>query len=98
VVRDSLIQVATPRSVRSGVFAMTNSIQTAGMIVGLALAPVATAAFTTGTVLRVVAAGCVVSGVVAGIGLIGAPRSDDELVDSKPAQPPDAADLGMASA
>jgi MFS family permease len=98
VVRDSLIQVATPRQVRSGVFAMTNSVQTAGMIVGLALAPVATAAFTTGTVLRIVAVGCVVSGAVAGIGLVGAPGAEDELADSRPVQPPDAVDLGMASA
>jgi MFS family permease len=98
VVRDSLIQVATPRHVRSGVFAMTNSVQTAGMIVGLALAPVATAAFSTGTVLRIVAVGCVVSGAVAGVGLIGAPRSHDELVDSGPVEPPDSVDLGMASA
>jgi Na+/melibiose symporter-like transporter len=97
VVRDSLIQVTTPRNVRSGVFAMTNSIQTGGMIVGLALAPVATAMFTTGTVLRIVAVGCVVSGIVAGIGLIGAPRGEGELVASRPAQAPEAADLGMAS-
>jgi MFS family permease len=99
VVRDSLIQVTTPRNVRSGVFAMTNSIQTAGMILGLALAPVATAAFTTGTVLRIVAVGCVVSGVVAGVGLLGAPRTEDELVESLPApNPPETADLGLASA
>ena len=82
VVRDSLIQVTTPRNLRSGVFAMTNSVQTAGMIVGLALAPLATAAFTTGTVLRLVAAGCVVAGIVAAIGLIGTPRGSDDLVET----------------
>jgi len=99
VVRDSLIQVTTPRSIRSGVFAMTNSIQTAGMIVGLALAPLATAAFTTGTVLRIVAVGCVVSGIVAGIGLIGAPIGHDELVEASAHHPaPEAVDLEMASA
>jgi MFS family permease len=97
VVRDSLIQISTPRNVRAGVFAMTNSVQTAGMIVGLAIAPIATGAFTTGTVLRIVAAGCVVSGIVAGIGLIGAPSGIEKLpetgLDSKPLEP---AELGMA--
>jgi MFS family permease len=98
VVRDSLIQVTTPRDVRSGVFAMTNSVQTAGMIVGLALAPLATAAFTTGAVLRIVAAGCVVSGIVAGVGLMGTPRGSDQLVASVPdMHREDPADLAMAS-
>jgi MFS family permease len=97
VVRDSLIQVTTPRNLRSGVFAMTNSVQTAGMIVGLALAPFATAAFTTGTVLRVVAAGCVASGIVALVGLIGAPRGTDTLIETLPEpQREEPADLGMA--
>lgn len=97
VVRDSLIQVTTPRNIRSGVFAMTNSVQTAGMIVGLAVAPLATAMFTTGTVLRIVAAGCVLSGIVAGIGLIGAPRGEDELVVARPnPQRPEPADAGVA--
>lgn len=98
VVRDSLIQVTTPRNVRSGVFAMTNSIQTAGMIVGLAVAPLATAAFSTGTVLRIVAAGCVASGVVAGIGLLGAPRGVEELIEPRPGpQPQEQAELRMAA-
>jgi MFS family permease len=97
VVRDSLIQISTPRYVRSGVFAMTNSVQTAGMIVGLAIAPLATAAFPTGTVLRIVAAGCVVSGIVAGIGLIGAPRGVEELSEARPGpQPQEPAELGVA--
>jgi MFS family permease len=97
VVRDSLIQVATPRNLRSGVFAMSNSVQTTGMIVGLALAPLATAVLTTGAVLRIVAAGCVASGIVAGIGLVGAPRGSDELVDI-PSGPhlDEPADLGLA--
>jgi hypothetical protein len=72
-------------------------VQTAGMIVGLALAPLATAAFTTGAVLRIVAAGCVVSGIVAGVGLMGTPRGSDQLVASVPdMHREDPADLAMA--
>ncbi len=67
VVRDSLIQLNTQRSVRSGVFAVVNSVQTGGMIIGLALAPLVADRFTSGTSLRIVALGCVVSGLVAGI-------------------------------
>ena len=43
VVRDSLIQLNTQRSVRSGVFAVVNSVQTGGMIIGLAVAPLVAA-------------------------------------------------------
>ncbi len=97
VVRDSLIQMTTPRTVRAGVFAMTNSVQTAGMVVGLAIAPLATAAFSTGTVLRIVAAGCIVSGVVAGLGLIGAPSGLESPIDARPdSKPQEPAELGMA--
>jgi MFS family permease len=97
VVRDSLIQLTTHRHLRSGVFAMVNSVQTAGMIAGLAIAPFAAAAFTTGTVLRIVAVGCVASGIIAAIGLIGAPHDTDDLVEPH-AQPPGSAvaELGVA--
>jgi MFS family permease len=97
VVRDSLIQLTTPRHLRSGVFAIVNSVQTAGMIAGLAIAPFAAAAFTTGTVLRIVAVGCVASGIIAAIGLIGAPHDTDDLVEPH-AQPPGSAvaELGVA--
>jgi hypothetical protein len=96
VVRDSLIQITTPRRMRSGIFAMTNSVQTMGMIVGLAIAPIATAAFSTGTVLRIVAAGCVLSGIVACIGLVGVPRGVDDLFDARRGQQPQGpAESGM---
>jgi MFS family permease len=71
VVRDSLIQLNTERRVRTGVFALVNSVQTIGMVVGLAVAPVIANRFTTGTTLRIVAAGCLVSGVVAAVCLVG---------------------------
>jgi hypothetical protein len=68
------------------------------MIVGLAVAPLATAAFSTGTVLRIVAAGCVASGVVAGIGLLGAPRGVEELIEPRPGpQPQEQTELRMAA-
>jgi MFS family permease len=71
VVRDSLIQLNTQRSVRSGVFAVVNSVQTVGMIIGLAVAPLVADRFTSGTSLRIVALGCVTSGVLAGVCLVG---------------------------
>jgi hypothetical protein len=44
-----------------------------------------------------VAAGCVVSGIVAGIGLIGAPCGRDELVETLPeSHREDPPDLGIA--
>jgi MFS family permease len=71
VVRDSLIQLNTQRSVRSGVFAVVNSVQTGGMIIGLAVAPLVAHRFSSGTSLRIVALGCVASGLVAGVCLVG---------------------------
>src|SRR3954468_12292611 len=71
VVRDSLIQLNTQRSVRSGVFAVVNSVQTGGMIIGLAVAPLVADRFTSGTSLRIVALGCVTSGLLAAVCLVG---------------------------
>jgi MFS family permease len=71
VVRDSLIQLNTQRSVRSGVFAVVNSVQTVGMIIGLAVAPLVAHRFTSGTSLRIVALGCVTSGLLAAVCLVG---------------------------
>ena len=81
VVRDSLIQLNTARRVRSGVFALANSLQTAGMVAGLALAPLIAGRLSTGATLRVVAAGCVISGVVAGICLVGGRQGADDLLE-----------------
>jgi MFS family permease len=79
VVRDSLIQLNTERRLRMGVFAMVNSVQTIGMVVGLAVAPLIANHFTTGETLRVVAIGCLISGVVAGVCLVGGGDADATL-------------------
>jgi MFS family permease len=86
VVRDSLIQLNTERRLRMGVFAMVNSVQTIGMVVGLALAPLIADRFATGQTLRVVAVGCLVSGVVAGVCLVGGGDADAMLDEDDQAE------------
>ena len=90
VVRDSLIQLNTQRSVRSGVFAVVNSVQTGGMIIGLAVAPLVADRFSSGTSLRIVALGCVISGLVAGVCLVGrgGRRRRNAAGGSRPGCPP----------
>ena len=88
VVRDSLIQLNTERRLRMGVFAMVNSVQTIGMVVGLALAPLIAGHFTTGETLRVVAIGCLISGVVAGVCLVGGVDADATLDEEAPTAEP----------
>ena len=89
VVRDSLIQLNTERRLRMGVFALVNSVQTIGMVVGLAIAPVIADHFTTGKTMRIVAAGCLVSGIVAAVCLVGGDANatlDEEVpADATPA-------------
>jgi MFS family permease len=86
VVRDSLIQLKTQRSQRSGVFAIVNSVQTTGMVIGLGIAPLIADRFTTGTTLRIVAVGCVLSAVVAGVSLVGGGDGSELLhADADPA-------------
>jgi MFS family permease len=97
VVRDSLIQLNTQRSVRSGVFAVVNSVQTVGMIIGLAVAPLVADRFTSGTSLRIVALGCVTSGVLAGVCLVGRGGGAGEMLQVAPAEAP-AGELGAAVA
>jgi hypothetical protein len=80
VVRDSLIQLNTRREMRSGVFAMVNSVQTCGMVVGLAASPLIAARMTSGDTIRIVAAGCVVSAIVAAVCLVGR-RGDNDMLD-----------------
>jgi MFS family permease len=79
VVRDSLIQLKTQRYQRSGVFAIVNSVQTTGMVIGLGIAPLIADRFTTGTTLRIVAVGCVLSAIVAGVSLVGGGDGSDLL-------------------
>ncbi len=98
VVRDSLIQLNTQRSVRSGVFAVVNSVQTGGMIIGLALAPLVADRFTSGTSLRIVALGCVVSGLVAGVCLVGRGGDVGETLHVVAAGVPAGGQLGAAVA
>ncbi len=84
VVRDSLIQLNTERRMRAGVFALVNSVQTIGMVVGLAVAPLIADRFTTGGTLRIVAVGCLVSGLVAGVCLVGGGDADATLEEEAP--------------
>jgi MFS family permease len=97
VVRDSLIQLNTQRTVRSGVFAVVNSVQTVGMIIGLAMAPLVADRFTSGTSLRIVALGCVTSGLVAGICLVGRGGGIGETLQVA-AEVPAGGELGAAVA
>jgi len=85
VVRDSLIQLNTERRLRMGVFALVNSVQTVGMVVGLAIAPLIAGHFTTGGTLRIVALGCLVSGIVAGVCLVGGGDAEATLDEEAPA-------------
>ena len=96
VVRDSLIQLNTERRLRMGVFALVNSVQTIGMVVGLALAPLIANQFTTGETLRIVAFGCLVSGIVAAVCLVGG-DADATLDEEVPAPAPQVAagELGL---
>lgn len=98
VVRDSLIQLNTQRSVRSGVFAVVNSVQTVGMIIGLAVAPLVADRFTSGTSLRIVALGCVTSGLVAGVCLVGRGGGAGEMLQVTTAEVPAGGELGAAVA
>jgi len=98
VVRDSLIQLNTRREVRSGVFAVVNSVQTGGMIIGLAAAPLVADRFTSGTSLRIVALGCVVSALVAGICLVGRGGGSGEMLQVAAPGMPASGELGAAVA
>ncbi|HVI35405.1 MAG TPA: MFS transporter [Gaiellales bacterium] len=98
VVRDSLIQLNTQRSVRSGVFAVVNSVQTVGMIIGLAVAPLVADRFTSGTSLRIVAMGCLTSGVLAGVCLVGRGGGAGETLQVVAAGMPAGGELGVGVA
>ena len=98
VVRDSLIQLNTRRSVRSGVFAVVNSVQTGGMIIGLAVAPLVAHRFSSGTSLRIVALGCVTSGLVAGVCLVGRGGGAGETLQVAAREAPAGGELGAAVA
>ena len=97
VVRDSLIQLNTRRETRSGVFAIVNSIQTCGMVVGLAAAPLIADRMGSGAAIRVVAAGCVVSAIVAAVCLVGR-GGTEEVLDGPAEEPSRSGDLGVAVA
>jgi len=97
VVRDSLIQLNTRREVRSGVFAVVNSIQTGGMVVGLAAAPLIADRVGSAPTIRVVSAGCVVSAIVAAVCLVGR-GGTEEVLDGPEEEPSRSGDLGVAVA
>jgi hypothetical protein len=73
VVRDTLLQRHLPQRVRAGVFAISDSFQNTGMVIGLALAPVLRT-LTTGThTLNVVAVACLGGAALAGAALLKRP-------------------------
>lgn len=65
---DTLFQRQLPAQVRAGVFALAGSVQTAGMIVGLTLAPFVASAGG-GAALRFSALGCVAGAVIATVSI-----------------------------
>jgi hypothetical protein len=71
VVRDTLFQRYVARRLRAGTFAVSSSFQNAGMMVGLAAAPLIRAAASSMLALDVVAAACLVGAVLAGAALLG---------------------------
>jgi hypothetical protein len=73
VVRDTLLQRHLPQRVRAGVFAISDSFQNTGMVLGLALAPVLRT-LTTGThTLNVVAVTCLGGAALAAVALLKRP-------------------------
>jgi predicted MFS family arabinose efflux permease len=65
---DTLFQRRLPADVRAGVFALAGSVQTAGMIVGLSLAPLV-ASTGGGAALRLSALGCAAGAVIATVSI-----------------------------
>lgn len=89
VVYDTLIQRHTPREMLGGVFAIASSIQVAGMMVGLAAAPMLLARTSIPGELRTAALGCVAGAAIAGMALVGRRRERVPAADeaARPREP-----------
>ncbi len=79
VAHDTLIQLNTPRELRAGVFAMANSIERGGMVLGVLAAPVLLAGRSPETVVRFSAGLLVVGAGIAAIGLVRRIATDEAL-------------------
>jgi predicted MFS family arabinose efflux permease len=86
VAHDTLIQLNTPRELRAGVFAMANSIERGGMVLGVLAAPVLLSGRSPETVVRLSAGLLVVGAAVAAVGLVRRVATD-QAVDEKVARP-----------
>jgi MFS family permease len=87
VVRDTLIQLNTASSIRAAVFAVSGSIQTAGMVGGLAVAPLLLSWTAASSVVRISAYAMAASAVIAAIGLVTRRVPDDALIEAARAVP-----------
>ena len=71
IVYDTLVQIHTPRRHLAGVFAVARSVQNAGMIIGLAVAPVLVGSGTAVHALLISALACTAAATLAALGLVG---------------------------
>ncbi len=80
IVHDTLMQLHVPRRIRAGLFALTDSVKTLGMVAGLAAAPLVERAYSTAGSVRLTALGCLAGSGLALLVLISRGRlaQDDE--------------------
>jgi MFS family permease len=89
VVRDTLFQRYLPQRLRACLFAISGSVQNAGMVLGIALAPILGALTTSTHTLDAVALGCVVGAALAAAALLKRPthatlpRSGDHSTNNR---------------
>ncbi|MDX6545905.1 MAG: hypothetical protein QOG02_1679 [Gaiellales bacterium] len=86
VAHDTLIQLNTPRELRAGMFAMANSIERGGMVLGLLAAPLLLVGRSPESVARLSAGLLVVGAAIAALGLVRR-GATDQAVDEKVARP-----------
>jgi MFS family permease len=79
VAHDTLIQLNTPLELRAGVFAMANSIERGGMVLGVLAAPVLLNGRSPETVVRLSTGLLVVGAGIAAIGLVRRIATDEAL-------------------
>jgi predicted MFS family arabinose efflux permease len=84
VAHDTLIQLNTPRELRAGVFAMANSIERGGMVLGVLAAPLLLNGRSPETVVRLSTGLLLVGAGIAAIGLVRR-IATDEALDEKAA-------------
>jgi predicted MFS family arabinose efflux permease len=81
VAHDTLIQLNTPRELRAGVFAMANSIERGGMVLGVLAAPVLMTGRSSESVVRMSAGLLVAGALIAAVGLVRRVATDEALDD-----------------